>query len=44
MLSLVSEGDLGARVLVNDAGAAVGRTLAEIVNVSVTFEPSCALT
>lgn len=33
LLRLVDEGDLGARVLVNDAGAAVGRTLAEIVNV-----------
>jgi predicted NBD/HSP70 family sugar kinase len=33
LLQLVRDGDLGARVLVNDAGAAVGRTLAEIVNV-----------
>ena len=33
LLRLIREGDLGARVLVNDAGAAVGRTLAEIVNV-----------
>jgi predicted NBD/HSP70 family sugar kinase len=33
LVRLVRDGDLGARVLVNDAGAAVGRTLAEIVNV-----------
>ncbi len=33
LFRLVREGDIGARRLVNDAGAIVGRTLAEIINV-----------